>query len=194
MNKIPTLFQRDENHKVIDKVTPGCEWVLAGEGIPTEKLDGTNIRITIRRGTAVRVEKRRNPSGEDKSLGIVDGWYVDACTGDLADKHIFAAVRNTPTLDWKDGEWVCEAIGPKIQGNPLEADGAVCVPLYDAPRVYNVPRGYRVIGEFLARMDSRLLPGHLAEGIVFHHLDGRMAKIKRKDYPLTKQERTTRKG
>jgi hypothetical protein len=25
-------------------------------------------------------------------------------------------------------------------------------------------------------------PGHLAEGIVFHHPDGRRAKIKRKDF------------
>jgi hypothetical protein len=31
-------------------------------------------------------------------------------------------------------------------------------------------------------LDSRFAPGHLAEGIVFHHPDGRRAKIKRKDF------------
>ena len=35
---------------------------------------------------------------------------------------------------------------------------------------------------FLATLDSRFAPGHLAEGIVFHHPDGRRAKIKRKDF------------
>ena len=45
MRKIPTLFVREflPNHKIIitDQVAPGCEWVLAGEGVATRKLDGT---------------------------------------------------------------------------------------------------------------------------------------------------------
>jgi len=36
---------------------------------------------------------------------------------------------------------------------------------------------------FLTSLESRYAPGHLAEGIVFHHPDGRRAKIKRKDFP-----------
>lgn len=39
MRKIPTLFVREflPNHKIIitDQVAPGCEWVLAGEGVAT---------------------------------------------------------------------------------------------------------------------------------------------------------------
>lgn len=35
---------------------------------------------------------------------------------------------------------------------------------------------------FLKTLDSLYSPGHLAEGIVFHHPDGRRAKIKRKDF------------
>jgi hypothetical protein len=45
-----------------------------------------------------------------------------------------------------------------------------------------VPRTYDGLREFLATLDSRFAPGHLAEGIVFHHRDGRRAKIKRKDF------------
>jgi hypothetical protein len=45
MQKIPTLFIRDFEHDhgryVTDQVSPGCEWVLAGEGVPTRKFDGT---------------------------------------------------------------------------------------------------------------------------------------------------------
>jgi hypothetical protein len=31
-------------------------------------------------------------------------------------------------------------------------------------------------------LDSQFAPGQLAEGVVFHHPDGRRAKIKRKDF------------
>ena len=43
MRKIPTLFVRDEQDRrhVTSEVTPGCEWVLAGEGVATRKYDGT---------------------------------------------------------------------------------------------------------------------------------------------------------
>ena len=45
MKKIPTLFERvfDNHHKVgiHNKVHPGMEWVLDGEGAATEKIDGS---------------------------------------------------------------------------------------------------------------------------------------------------------
>ena len=45
MKKIPTLFERvfDNHHKVgiNNKVHSGMEWVLCGEGIATEKIDGS---------------------------------------------------------------------------------------------------------------------------------------------------------
>src|SRR5262245_26445289 len=62
MEKIPTLFERDEHFHVVDRPRAECAWVFAGEGVGTEKLDGTNVRLTVRAGQLVRVEKRRNPS------------------------------------------------------------------------------------------------------------------------------------
>lgn len=43
MNKIITLFQRNyETDKLVrDEVTPGAEWVIAGEGVAARKFDGT---------------------------------------------------------------------------------------------------------------------------------------------------------
>ena len=45
MKKIPTLFEKVyENHKFIGitkKVHEGMEWVLEGEGVATEKYDGS---------------------------------------------------------------------------------------------------------------------------------------------------------
>lgn len=184
MEKIPTLFERDDRFQVIDKPRPECAWVFDGAGVGTEKLDGTNVRLTVRSGQLVRVEKRRNPSKIQKHRGIKDGWYVDADNGSAEDKWIFDAAGNTDVTTWPDGEHSCEALGPRIQGNPLGLDEHRCIPFnLQAPTLSHVPRGYDELREFLATMDSKFAPGHLAEGIVFHHPDGRRAKIKRKDFP-----------
>lgn len=50
MKKIPTLFKREfQDHHVIsissEVSSPGFAWVLAGEGIATEKIDGTCCAI-----------------------------------------------------------------------------------------------------------------------------------------------------
>lgn len=44
MRKIPRLFVLDRvapERLIVNSVTPGCEWVLAGEGVATVKWDGT---------------------------------------------------------------------------------------------------------------------------------------------------------
>lgn len=184
MEKIPTLFERDDNFRVVNRPRPECAWVFDGEGAPTEKLDGTNVRLTVRSGRLVRLEKRRNPDKQQKKQGIVDGWYVDADEAAPGDKWIYEAARNTDVSGWPDGEHSCEALGPRIQGNPLELPALVCVPFdLEAPVYAHVPRGYGELREFLAALQSQYSPGHLAEGVVFHHPDGRRAKIKRKDFP-----------
>lgn len=182
MEKIPTLFERDEHFRVVDRPRAECAWVFEGAGVGTEKLDGTNVRLTVRAGQLVRVEKRRNPSKAQKAQGIIDGWYVDTVAGE--DKWILAAAGNTDVAAWPDGEHPCEALGPRIQGNPLALDDHVCVPFnLAAPALTEVPRGYDALWAFLESLESRYSPGNLAEGIVFHHPDGRRAKIKRKDFP-----------
>lgn len=184
MEKIPTLFERDDHFRVMDKPRSECSWVFDGEGTPTEKLDGTNVRLTVRSGQLVRVEKRRNPSKLQKQQGIVDGWYADVDDSSAEDKWILAAANSTDVSGWPDGEHSCEALGPRIQGNPLELTGHLCVPFnLRVPSYQDVPRSYGELREFLAALESRFAPGHLAEGIVFHHSDGRRAKIKRKDFP-----------
>ena len=66
MKKIPTVFMRSEDRRsVIDEVTPGCEWVLAGEGTPTRKFDGTCTMFDGRQWWARREVKmgKREPYG-----------------------------------------------------------------------------------------------------------------------------------
>ena len=183
MEKIPTIFDRDENFRVTPKVRPGCEWVFDGHGTATEKLDGTNVRLTIRSGQLVRLEKRRNPTKLQKKQGIIDGWYVDADDGAREDRWIYEAARSTDVAAWPDGEHSCEALGPKIQGNPLGLERHLCVPFnIEVPTVDPIDRSFDGLQAALPTLDSVYSPGHPAEGIVFHHPDGRRAKIKRKDF------------
>ena len=185
MNKIETIFDRGDDFRVINKPRAGTEWVFAGEGIATEKIDGTNIRVTVEHGSITKVEKRRNPTREEKSKGVEPG-YVDAHRDDPADKHIFKAVNGLQQDIGilPDGIYPCEAVGPKIQGNPLNLAIPTCYMFTIYPKtVPDVPRTYEGLKTFLANFASLYSPGNKAEGIVFHHPDGRMAKIKAKDYP-----------
>ncbi|HET9953898.1 MAG TPA: hypothetical protein VFQ61_05325, partial [Polyangiaceae bacterium] len=151
MEKIPTIFERGERFKVINQPRTSCDWVFAGQGRATEKLDGMNCRLTIRTGQVVRVEKRRNPSKLQKDQGIVDGWYVDADEQSNEDKWIFEAVRGTEVREWPDGEHSVEALGPSIQGNVLGLAKHICVPFNLRIPVYeDVPRTYEELKSFLA--------------------------------------------
>ncbi|MEO1618355.1 MAG: hypothetical protein AAFV88_21060 [Planctomycetota bacterium] len=183
MEKIPTIFERGPDFKVTDQIREGCEWVFAGEGLATEKLDGTNVRLTIRAGQCVRLEKRRNPSKKQKAQGIKDGWYVDADEFGKEDKWIFEAMQNTDLSEWPDGEHSAEALGPRIQGNPLGLEQHLCVPFnLVIPTFDELDRSFDGLKQALNELESKYSPENLAEGIVFHHPDGRRAKIKRKDF------------
>jgi hypothetical protein len=131
----------------------------------------------------VRIEKRRNPSKLQKQQGIIDGWYVDADEHGKEDKWVFEAVKGSDVSGWPDGEHSAEAVGPHIQGNPLQLSTHLCIPFnLEIPVYEEVPRHFDGLKAFLSTLDSKYCPGHLAEGIVFHHPDGRRAKIKRKDF------------
>lgn len=49
MKKMPCLFQRTfhghDSATLLREVTPGCEWVLAGEGVASRKWDGTACMV-----------------------------------------------------------------------------------------------------------------------------------------------------
>lgn len=183
MKKILTIFERDWEGKrgVIDKYVIDPEKFLIAEA--TEKLDGTNVRVTLRNHTAVRLEKRRNPDKIQKAKGITEPWYVDADEYDTQDKWIYDALRNTDLAELPDGEWSGEAIGVNIQGNPLQLDKNIIVffSLGQAPIIENVPTTFNKLREWLPQQESHYGKGKI-EGIVWHCSDGTMMKIKAKDF------------
>lgn len=185
MKKIPTLFERDWNgdrSRVLDQVHPGCEWVLAGEGVATRKLDGTCC--LVRNG---KLYKRREikqgeapPPGfeladHDDETGKSVGWVLISAEGPEDQWHRQAARRARGT--WSDGTY--ELVGPKVQGNPEGLGEHVLVPhaySYGVSGLEEIPRTFEGLRDWLAGKDI--------EGIVWHHRDGRMAKIKLRDFGL----------
>lgn len=183
MKKIPTVFERDwdgDRSRVLNKVTPGCEWVIEGEGIATQKLDGTCVLVdggNLFKRHEVRPGKDV-PAGfhqidQDETTGKAIGWVPVG--GGPEDKWHREGYENTMIEGDVLPDGTYELVGPKIQGNPERRELHTLIPHADAER-YIVPRDYQGMKELLAELD--------VEGFVFHHPDGRMAKIKARDFGL----------
>lgn len=183
--KIHTLFLRNDalpGHPVIDVVTPGCEWVLAGEGTATRKLDGMNVKVEG--GELFKRHKPKDGARYDEAS------YVPCSRDNRADVHLYRAFDATAAFELappKDG--IYEALGPQIQGG-VDAysisPGLVGVVPFDVGLDIAWLQG-GLPGAVLERTFlglQRFLASHRFEGIVFHHPDGRMAKIKRRDFGL----------
>ncbi len=186
MRKIKTIFER-VNGRVIDKQ---CEsftrtdiYNLNHECVATEKLDGMNVRVTVRSGTCVRLEKRRNPDKIQKYKGIIEPWYVDTSESS-EDKWLNDALKNTDLSQIPDGEWSGEALGPNIQGNPLnlETNRILFFSLEQAPIFENVPTDFDGLKAWLPQQKSKYGKDCGIEGIVWHSSNGDMYKIKTKDF------------
>ena len=149
----------------------------------TEKLDGTNVRVTVRNHTVVRIEKRRNPDKIQKHKGIEEPWYIDASQS-TEDKWINDAVANTDFSTIPDGEWSGEIIGKNIQGNPLnlENNRVVFFSLGQAPVFENAPTDYEGLKNWLPIQKSKYGNNCGIEGIIWHCPNGDMYKIKVKDF------------
>lgn len=179
MEKIPTLFIRNpDNMKLVThEVNPDAAWVLTTSAMPTVKKDGTNILVVVERGACIDVQKRRNPTREEKALGQEPG-YVATNRNDPQDKHIFAAVDATDFSAWPDGSWSCEALGPKIQGG-VESNVPCLYPFSWRPEWIEtgIALTYDTIKAYLEK--------HEIEGIVWHEQNGlRACKVKRRDFGL----------
>lgn len=174
MKKIPTLFKRDPDdmRRVLPEVTPGCEWVLAGEGVATRKYDGTCTMFDGERWWARReVKPGKNPP---------DGWVevdADETTGkrvgwEPIEQSAFAKVFAIADGIQIPGTY--ELCGPKVNRNPEGFDTHVLVP-HGADTISDLPLTFDGLATWLRESDF--------EGIVWHHPDGRKVKLKRRDFP-----------
>lgn len=179
MRKIQSLFQRnyDGDRQVRDEVVPGAEWVVNGEGRATRKWDGTCCMI--RQGKLFKRYEVK-PNGQPPA-GFEPANEVDENTGK---QQGWVAVGNGPEDRWhreamdyglSDGTY--ELLGPKVQGNVEKFDRHVLVK-HGLDGFADEPP--RTFAELKAWFDSH----NYVEGIVWHHDDGRMVKIKCKDFGI----------
>lgn len=195
MRKIKTVFVIDRDIGLAtEKVVPECEWVLAGEGRATIKIDGTSCMV--RDGKLYRrydcKSGRKAPEGwepceekPDMVTGHWPGWLpvTDArenryhneafASGDFPDGtyELVGPNISSTTHVWIDGKFMRNGSVPnryKLTKHELWRHGAEVVE--DFPRTFEGMREWFV--------------NHEVEGVVFHHEDGRMAKIRRKDFGI----------
>lgn len=176
MEKIPTLFQRDpqDRKRVLPEANPACQWVLDGEGVATRKYDGTCVLLDdggvwwARR--EVRPGRTRPPGYRpvmtDGNTGKTVGWEP------IAQSSYARYFAEVDTAGLPPGTY--ELIGEKINGNPEGVRGHALVRHADADRL-DVPRD-------LDGLRAWLLAHPSFEGIVWHHPDGRRAKLKYRDF------------
>jgi hypothetical protein len=188
LKKIPTIFDRDWNgdrSRVVNVPHKDCGWVFAGEGVATRKLDGTSCMV--RDGKLYKRRELRSgdvapPDFElathDEETGKQVGWVpVGDGPEDRYHREAFA--------DGPHANGTYELVGPKVQGNVenigrhmLIMHGMGAAGFFDDPQP---PRDFDGLRAWLEGKDI--------EGIVWHHPDGRMGKIKLRDFGLKRPRR-----
>lgn len=200
MQKVKTVFVINREDGSIATPVPmeSSKWVLEGEGVATVKFDGTSVLVRegrlfkrmdrkLTKQFGQKFRKTRNmvlelhmfkeaPEGwepcepePDKKTGHWPGW-VPVSEDKPEDKWHIEAFKSSGQLE--NGTY--ELVGPKIQANPY---GLETHELWKhGSTVVEVPRTFEGIREWLEANDG--------EGLVFHHPDGRMSKVRRKDFGI----------
>ena len=193
MRKRPTLFERVfDNHRKVDilpNVTAGMEWVMQGEGIATEKYDGSCCAII----DGEYYKRYDAKQGKTPPVGAIPCCKPDPITGHWP--HWIKVDRNNKSDIWhiaaydhsygetlEDGTY--EVIGPHFRNNPYELNEDILV-RHGEKVLRDVPRSFEGIREYLRE--------HNIEGIVFWKDGIPQCKIKRSDFGFAWNNETMRK-
>lgn len=193
MKKMPCLFVREFHDRrsftITPEVTPGCEWVLAGEGAATRKWDGTACLVRdgvlYKRYDAKRDRKtgefRVPPTGAipccepDEVTGHWPHWVIVGLDVNADKWHLLAWHEAGGSLP--DGTY--ELIGPPINGDAEGVD-ALLFKRHGEVTFGAVDEALRS-GMGFEFLDGFLLAATV-EGIVFHRANGDMCKLRRADF------------
>lgn len=176
MKKIKTVFVID---RVLKRATEEVQeaWVLEGKGVATIKFDGTSSMIE--NGILYKRYDAKNgktpPEGfvpcepaPDIHTGHWPGWIrvSDTAPEDKWHREAFA--------DGSFADGTYELIGPKVQKDK-----------YGKTRHELIRHGSVVVKvERTREAMVKWLEDNNHEGLVFHHEDGRLAKLRRKDFGI----------
>lgn len=212
MELIPNLFKLNpETGLAIPEVTEGCEWVLAGEGVATRQWDGVPCMVRDGRLYKRHVLKPEETTLSDcpegwracgeAEIGFWPGWVP--VTDGLPEDRWYRAARASAIIQATDGGYVpgimpvpplpladgtYELCGPKINGNPEQFATHVLIRhgVPQLPGLNDVPwwHGPNIGGRHTWLSLWFRTPTVPMKGIVWHHPDGRMAKVRGKDFGI----------
>lgn len=183
MKKISTLYKKAPNDlgRVVNKINPDNTWVFDAGVKATRKFDGTACaiingqlykRYDVKKGRQVP-EFAIPCQDPDPVTGHWPHWLL--CQHDKPeDKFFFEGFSN---LENKE-EGTYELCGPKVQGNPEKFDKHTLVK-HGAHVIEIQTIDWIALHLILENMDI--------EGIVFHHPDGRMCKIRKSDFGIKRE-------
>lgn len=183
MRKISTLYKKNPENLglVINEVNPENDWVFDEIGVKaTRKFDGTAIAI-IDKMLYKRYDAKKGKSAPKDAIPCQEADEITGhhphwvCCDRLnnADKYAFEAFDKRE--HWEDGTY--ELCGYKVQGNPENIVGHELIKHGSVVLDINIDE---------ANFDSfkELLSKEDIEGIVFHHPDGRMCKLRKSDFGI----------
>jgi hypothetical protein len=181
VQKIMSLFHRnhDGDRLVRDELVPGAAWVAKGEGIARRKFDGTCCLWKDGRLWKRHELKsfKSAPKGfvaaqaPDVFTGDVPGW-VPVGNGPEDARHREGLAHHLSYAPLNEGTY--ELCGPKVNGNPENKPIHMLIEHAKAEELLDCPRTFDELREYLRNKDI--------EGVVWHHPDGSMAKIKLRDF------------
>jgi len=196
MKKIPCLFKRDWSKKgrpLLDEVLEGSEWVINGEGVATKKYDGTCCLIEqgvfFKRYT---LKKGKQPPSDfvpiterDEITGKQFGWRPVTNKDKYHLEGYGGLIRTFKRVNCQIGDGTYELCGPKVQGNPEEFSHHILIK-HGVRILRRAPRDFNGLKKYFTYNDM--------EGIVWHHPDGRMVKIKGIDFGINRKEQFKIRG
>lgn len=174
MKKMKTVFVIDRaTHLATEEVQ--IDWVINGEGRATIKFDGSSVlvqdgmlfkRFDAKAGRTIPDGWQPCEPERDPNTGHWPGWLP---VGDGPEDR-FHREAFVEGLD--DGTY--ELLGPRVNGNKHRLDR------HELRRHGSV----EIVVDRTREALLDWLTHHDEEGLVFHHSDGRMAKLRRKDFGL----------
>lgn len=184
MIKIPTIFKRDysNTYQVLPDPNPACTWVFAGEGKVYRKWQGMAAMIQDGKYYKRCIIKKNQVLPADFILCTYDiraekqfGWIpVDF---EAPQDQYYVEAFNNPLYNDALIDGTYELVGPKIHGNPENFSTHILI-LHTDWNIGGLKRTYKDIKNFLSHNNF--------EGLVFHNSNGNMAKIKKKDFGLSR--------
>lgn len=189
--KVKSPFVRETingRYVVTPNIEEGYEWVFEDAGVrAVDKLHGTNVRLHFKSGILHAIDNRTSRVMLNPFISL----YLPKQT-----KRFISGVVNSLEKGWlPDVETASiygELIAPEINGNIHGVDRPYFVPfdwLYEKHHWHSwvqnkYPKTFDSISEWFKELPSlfsksRMKKACMAEGVMFTHPDGRMAKLRR---------------